>query len=100
MSVHEEELLRRVPLMNEKRGEELLRHVWNMEFRILGWEEPFIIDESLPSSVVKHLHLMPAEMTAALDCWHEKMVAAIDEVVQRLKAEAAETPTPSWILER
>ena len=43
---------------------------------------------------------MPAEMTAALDCWRNKMVAAIDEVVQRLKAEAVETPTPAWILER
>ncbi len=39
-------------------------------------------------------------MTAALDCWRNKMVAAIDEVVQRLKAEAVETPTPAWILER
>ena len=97
------------------RAEEMLRQVWNnananeehkrMYERVTGrvktFEEcAFVIDQALPYDIVRELHLMPDEMAAVLNCWHNKMVAALDQFVQDLKAEAAETPTPAWILDR
>ena len=75
---------------HSKHAEELVRQVWNNKFpRVaphLSWD-PFVLglDESLADEIAHSLHPMPAEMAAALDWWRDKMVAAIDELVQRYK---------------
>jgi hypothetical protein len=47
-------------------------------------EEYFILDQSLPGTVVEHgvleLGLTLEEINAALECWRSKMVAAVDAV--------------------
>jgi hypothetical protein len=68
-----------------QRGEDMLRQIWSNNFETLAWKEAFVIDHSLPNAVVESLHPMPAEMKEALDCWRDKMVAAIDEVAQCCK---------------
>jgi len=47
-----------------------------------SWHTAFIIDESLPGAIAYSLHPMPAEIAAALDCWRDKMVAAVDKVIR------------------
>ena len=71
------------------REEQLLRRLWHKEFSPLDWERAFVIDESLPATVVD---ILPREDVATvLDYWRNKKVEAVDEVVQRVKAEAAVT---------
>src|SRR2546429_4774292 len=57
------------------------------------FDELFIIDESLPVYIARSLHPMPAEMAAVLDCWRNKIGAAVDEVVQRYKNYSPEDDT-------
>jgi hypothetical protein len=93
MSTREEEMLRQV--WNNNYGEECLRNQERRTGRVWTWEEhAFAIGPSFAHDIVRSLHPMPEAMAAALDCWRNKMVAGLDEFVQRLKAEAAETPTP------
>jgi hypothetical protein len=76
---------------NEHACRGMLRQVWNnananeehkrMYERVTGrvktFEEcAFVIDQALPYDIVRELHLMPDEMAAVLNCWHNKMVAA------------------------
>jgi hypothetical protein len=91
-------------------AEAMLRQVWNNHFgpglswdearqvwfTSYSWDNAFAIDEGaitivmrLPAAIVRSLHPMPAEMAATLDCWRDKMVAAVDEVVQRYKTVTA-----------
>lgn len=70
---------------HNEHAEGLLRQVWNNHFSTRPWFTAFMIDDSLPYLVARSLHPMPAEMAAALDCWRDKMVAAIDEVVLHYK---------------
>jgi hypothetical protein len=97
MSTREEELLRQV--WNNYYGDEFLRRQELATGDRLTWEF-FTLEDSFAYDIVRSLHPMPEAMAAALDCWRNKMVAVIDEKVQHLKAEAAETPTPAWILDR
>ena len=68
------------------REEGLLRQVWNKEDSDAPFHNAFIVDESLACTIVESLP--PAEAAAVLEYWRNKMVEAIDEVVQRVKAEA------------
>jgi len=69
------------------REEMMLAQVWSNAFGCLGpLEEAFVIDESLPGEVVEQI-AGAADVAAALDCWRDKMVAAVDEVVRRFKEE-------------
>jgi prophage regulatory protein len=88
--------------VDETRGEMMLRQVWNStfappaklreEWATFGpWEEIFIIDESMASEVARQI-ASPADRAAALDCWRNKMVAAIDAVVRRYKGGATAPP--------
>jgi hypothetical protein len=70
------------------REEMMLRQVWANTFIYSAWDKAFIIDESFPSEVTRQI-AGPADVAAALDCWRNKMVAAVDEVVRRYKGEAA-----------
>jgi hypothetical protein len=73
---------------HSKHAEEMLRQVWNNHFphwSHLSWDPLFSIDESLAAEIAHSLHPFPAEMAATLDCWRDKMVAAIDEIVQQFK---------------
>ena len=74
--------------MDEPTREELmLRQVWSNVFGCLGpLEEAFVIDQSLPAQVAEQI-AGAADVAATLDCWRDKMVAAIDEVVRRFKGE-------------
>lgn|SRR5262249_18057188 len=66
------------------REESMLRQVAANAFRgYLSFEELFVIDKSLPEEVTRQI-ATPADAAAALDCWRNMMVAAIDEVVERL----------------
>ena len=76
--------------------EGLLFHVWQANYgdealrndeictgKRLTWEElVFVFDESFPTEVAQYLRLRPADKAAALDCWRDKMVALMDELVQ------------------
>lgn len=92
----EEKLLWQV--WNNNYGEEYLRNYERRTGERLTWE--FFLDDGFAYDIVRSLHPMPEAMAAALDCWRNKNVARVDEFVQRLKAEAAETPPPAWILDR
>jgi hypothetical protein len=75
---------------HSKHAEGLVRQVWNNKFphvaAHLSWDPLVLgIDESLADEIVCSLHPMPEEMAAALDWWRDKMVAAIDEIVQHYK---------------
>jgi hypothetical protein len=65
----------------------MLRQVVANVFTHTAFEELFVIDHSLPNEVVEQI-ATPADVAAALDCWRNKMVAAIDVVVHRCKGEA------------
>jgi hypothetical protein len=72
--------------MNKPTPEDMLRQVWSNHFLpYSSWDHAFIIDESLPQAVASSLHPFPDEMAATLDCWRSKMIAAVDEAVQRCK---------------
>jgi hypothetical protein len=90
--------------VDQTRGEMMLRQVWNNTFAPPAklreewatsgpsdWEEIFIIDESMASEVARQI-ASPADRAAALDCWRNKMVAAIDAVVLRHKGGATAPP--------
>jgi hypothetical protein len=70
-------------------AEQLLEHIqrsyaMHMGRQIGPLNEYFIIDQSLPSTVVEHgvleLGLTLEEVNAALECWRSKMVEAVDTV--------------------
>jgi hypothetical protein len=66
--------------------EEMLKQVCNNYFApYTSLDELFVIDRSVPMAIAESLHPMPAEMAATLDCWRDKMIAAIEEVVLRYK---------------
>jgi hypothetical protein len=96
MSTRAEELLRQV--FNNYYGEEM-RSYERRTGKRLTWED-FVLEDAFAYNIVQSLHPMPEEMAAALDCLRNKAVAQIDALVQHLKAEAAKTPTPAWILHR
>ena len=96
--------------VDQTRGEMILRHVWDntfappaklreesATFARSDWEEILIIDESMASEVVRQI-ANPADRVAALDCWRNKMVAAIDAVVLRYKGRAT-APTKAFLAE-
>jgi hypothetical protein len=70
------------------RAEMMLRQVCSNNSTHLPWGYTFTMDDSLPAEVVEQI-VDPADVAAVLDCWRSLMVAAIDEVVRRYKAEAA-----------
>jgi hypothetical protein len=70
------------------RAEMMLRQVAANAFSFTTLEEFFTIDESLPSEVASQIATL-TDVAAALDCWRNKMVAAIDEVVRRYKGDLA-----------
>jgi hypothetical protein len=67
------------------REENMLRQVvfnaWNPAH--MPFEDFFVIDQSLPEEVTRQI-AGSADVAAALNCWRNMMVAAIDEVVERL----------------
>jgi hypothetical protein len=66
----------------------MLRQVWANAFNAYWWDsDAFFIDESLPRAVVNQI-ASPADVAAALDCWRNMMVAAVDAVVARYKSGA------------
>jgi hypothetical protein len=67
------------------REEKILRQICNNYFDHTSFDELFIIDESIPATIVHSLHQMPVEKAATLDCWRDKIVAAIEEVALRYK---------------
>jgi hypothetical protein len=70
------------------REEMMLRQVWSNAFEPhLPWSDAFVIDHSLPAEVASQI-AGTADVAAALDCWRDKMVAAVDEVVRRYKSGA------------
>jgi hypothetical protein len=70
---------------DDDHGARLVRQVWNNHLRYYDEDDVFHVDKSLPNAIVESLHPMPDEMAAALDWWRDKMVAAIDELVQSYK---------------
>jgi hypothetical protein len=70
------------------RAEEMLKQVWNNNFGDWPWDRAFVVDKSLPELIVENPFLTPEEMTAVLGYWRNKMVASIDEVVQRYQLQA------------
>lgn len=66
------------------REEMMLRQVWSNAFSTLPWDDAFAIDESFAYEI-RHQIAGSADVAAALDCWRNKMLAAIDEVVARYK---------------
>src|SRR5258708_884269 len=82
-------LVQRRYMNNDDHAKEMLRQVWNNHFphlSHLSWDPLVLgIDESLAAEIAHSLHPFPPEMAAALDYWRNKMVAAIDEIVQQFK---------------
>jgi hypothetical protein len=73
------------------REEMMLRQVWaNANEPWMHFDEAFTIEEYLPREVTKQI-ADPADVAAALDCWRNMMVAAVDEVARRYKAEVRTT---------
>jgi hypothetical protein len=71
------------------REEMMLRQVWANAFEPhLPWSDAFVIDHCLPCEVVRQI-AGTADVAAALDCWRNMMVAAVDAVVARYKIEGA-----------
>jgi len=68
------------------REELMLRQVWNNAFDYPAWDEAFFIEDRLPVEVVRQI-AGPADVAAALDCWRNKMIAAVDAVARRFKEE-------------
>jgi len=69
------------------REEMMLRQVWaNTAGPHLPWSDAFVIDHGFPYAVVEQI-AGADDVAAALDCWRNMMVAAIDEVVRRCKEE-------------
>ena len=61
----------------------MLRQVAANAFTATSFEEFFVIDESLPKEVARQI-AGAADVAAALDCWRDKMHAAVDDIFLRL----------------
>lgn len=66
------------------REENMLRQVAANAFRLISFEELFVIDESLPAAVTEQI-AGSADVAAALDCWRGLMHAAVDAVAEHYK---------------
>jgi hypothetical protein len=70
---------------DDDHGARLVRQVWNNHLRYYEEQDVYGIDTSLPAAIARSLHPMPDEMAIALDWWRNKMIAAIDVIVQSYK---------------
>jgi hypothetical protein len=84
--------------MNNIEPVEILKRVWNHNYPNSDLDELFVLDESLPSSLVaafqghedfNGLTVTQAEANAALEYWRTRTIEAVEELATRFQAEIA-----------